>query len=133
MSTSIIPHDRPHSHPKGPPSMTEQRAAALAHIQQMSNDLQSAHDEIGQLKADLNRADDRMVLLNDERARLRHEVKVYRNALIELATSMSNISLLTGKAVEIMQSANELLYRSEDAPADDPSATSETDKEGVSK
>ena len=94
----------------------ERRAAALADIQQMHEDLNEAHEHIGQLKADLNRETDRCTLLVEERNRYRHDALVYRDKLVELATSMSNIGLMTVAAQEIMRVAQELTAK--DAPTD---------------
>ena len=108
----------------------ERRAAALAEIETMQHDLDAARVEIDQLKADLHQADDRMVLLMDERLRLRGEANVYRTSLIELATAMGNINLLTGRAVDIMLKANELLAKA--APVEDvPPKRSAVDLDAV--
>jgi len=98
-----------------PPPM-ERRAAALADIQQMHDDLNEAHETIGQLRADLNRETDRCVMLAEERNRFRHDALVYRDKLVELATSMANIGLMTVSAQEIMRVAHELTDK--DTPRD---------------
>ena len=91
-----------------PPNDLERRAAALASVQAMHDELNACHEEIGQLKADLNRAEDRVVLLCEERNKYRAEALVFRSRLIELATAMTNIGLLTVTAQNIMTTVNEL-------------------------
>lgn len=85
------------------------RAQAVADVQQLHLDFKSAQEEIAQLKADLNRERDRVTILTDERVRFRAESNIYRTKLIELATAMGNIGLLTGQAQTIMLATNELL------------------------
>jgi len=85
------------------------QAAALEEIRKMHEDLKTAHTEIGQLKADLHREQDRVTLLSDERNRWRKESHIFRNKLIELATAMANIHLLTAQAATIMTTTRELL------------------------
>ncbi len=86
----------------------ERRAAALAEVTKMQQDIILAHDEIASLKRDLDRTEDRVVLLSEERTRYRQESTLYRTKLIELATSMANIGLLTMQAQEIMQTVKEI-------------------------
>ena len=86
----------------------ERRASALAEVTKMQQDLILAHDEINSLKRDLDRVEDRVVLLTEERARYRQEAILYRTKLVELATSMANIGLLTMQAQEIMQTVKEI-------------------------
>jgi len=90
------------------PSDMDRRAAALADVRQMSEDLHNAHAEIEQLKADLNQERDRCVMLVEDRNRHRHDALIYRAKLIELATSMANIGLLTVTAQELVRVAQEL-------------------------
>jgi FtsZ-binding cell division protein ZapB len=88
---------------------TEDRhAAALADIREMHTELGRLREENGQLKADLHHEKDRVVLLTDERTRYRTEALVFRSRLIELATAMSNIGLLTVAAQEIVKVVHEL-------------------------
>jgi hypothetical protein len=93
----------------------ERRAAALADVQQMHDDLISAHDEIGQLKADLARETDRCAMLVEDRNRHRRDGMIYRDKLVELATAMTNIGLLTAPAHEIMRTVRELVDAASDA------------------
>jgi uncharacterized coiled-coil DUF342 family protein len=91
----------------------ERRAAALADIQQMHDDLMLSHDTIGQLKADLNRCHDRIDLLIEDRNRHRAEALLFRSKLIELATQMSSIGLMCIKAQELMTTVEELTTKTE--------------------
>ena len=86
----------------------ERHAQALADIRAMHDELGECHEKIGQLRADLNRAEDRIVLLNEERDRYRSESHLFRSKLVELATQQANIGLLTVKANEIMLIVKEL-------------------------
>jgi chromosome segregation ATPase len=86
----------------------DRHAAALADIREMHAELAAAHQEIGQLKADLHREQDRVALLTDERTRYRTEALIFRSRLIELATAMTNIGLLTVTAQEIVKVVHEL-------------------------
>lgn len=101
----------------------EARAKALAEIQQMESELSSAHKRLDDLEAQLARADDRMVLLCDERDRYRAEANIFRARLIELATAMSNIGLLTQKAQDIMMVVNELVGEKQPAQTERETST----------
>lgn len=83
-------------------SATERRAQALAEISQMQTELIAAKKEVADMREDLHRAEDRVTIMIEERDRYRGESTVYRTKLVELATSMANIGLLTVKAQEIM-------------------------------
>jgi hypothetical protein len=83
-------------------------ATALAHITKVVTDLDEAHATIGQLRADLHHEQDRCELLAEERNRYRGEAMIFRNKLIELATKMADIGLLTVSAQEIMHTVSEL-------------------------
>src|SRR5260221_14245697 len=87
----------------------ERRASALAEVTKMQQDLILAHDEINSLKRDLDRVENRVELLTEERTRYRQEAILYRTKLVELATSMANIGLLTMQAQEIMQTVKEIV------------------------
>ncbi|WP_130582866.1 hypothetical protein [Bradyrhizobium sp. Leo170] len=92
----------------GDTSSLEGYAAALANIGSMVNDLTDARAIIGQLRADLHREQDRLELLLEERNRFRSEALVFRTKLIELATAMANIGLLTTQAQSIVLTVHEL-------------------------
>lgn len=87
----------------------DRRAAALAELTKMQSDLMTAHDDVRSMERDLAREQDRVALLIEERDRYRHEASVFRSKLIELATAMANIGLLTIQAQEILKSAQEML------------------------
>ena len=118
----------------------DRHAAALADIRQMHDELTAAHETIGQLKADLHRAEDRITLLNEERNKYRDEAHLFRDKLIELATQQANIGLLTIKAQEIVKVVNELTSKGEESRAstmlkdiDTELTTITTSTEGTSK
>jgi len=92
-----------------PKAAPERQAQAIAEVQKMHDDFSACKEECDQLKADLNRSEDRLTMVIDERNRLRRELKIYQEKLIELATAMSNIGLLTNTAQSVMASAQELL------------------------
>lgn len=86
----------------------DRRIEAIAEVKQMHDDILALRDENGQLKADLHREQDRVTLVLEERNRYRHESVQFRKLLIELATQMTNISLLTVKAQEVVRAVHEL-------------------------
>lgn len=96
-----------------PSAAAERRATALDEINKMQQDLIVAHDEAAGLKRELERAEDRIALLNEERDRYRRQAHVYRGKLIELATAVANIGLLTQTAQEVMKVTSELIARAE--------------------
>lgn len=85
--------------------MNTARANALAEINTMQADLVEANAKIDQLQRALDQANDRLALVAEERKTYRDDSLLFRSKLIELATSMSNIGLLTTKAQEIMMTA----------------------------
>lgn len=108
----------------------ERRAAALADIKHMHDQLTDAMATIGQLKADLHREEDRCEMLQDALKTSRHAELTVRKLLIELATQMSNISLLTVKAQEVVKTVNEMddkkttQLNSQEIPSNDQEKTS---------
>jgi len=95
--------------PIPPPTAHERRLAeALADVTATHEELRLASDTIAQLRADLAHCQNRIVMIEEERVRYRSEALIFRSKLIELATAMSNISLLCGKAVEVMTVVNDL-------------------------
>ena len=87
---------------------SEHRVAALAQVTQMHDDLVDANATIAQLRIDLGREQDRVTLMVEERDRYRHESIKLRKLLVELATQMANIGILTRKAEECVIVINEL-------------------------
>ena len=102
----------------------DRRAQALAEVAQMEKDLHEAHNEVATLRRDLDRTNDRVDLLTEERTRYRTEATLYRSKLIELATSMANIGLLTIQAQEIMHTVKDIAAQEtpEEAQAERASA-----------
>ncbi|MEY9493716.1 hypothetical protein [Bradyrhizobium elkanii] len=76
----------------------DRHAAVLADIKKIQDDLIETRDANAQLHADLHREQDRVALLVEDRDRWRQEALVFRTRLIELATAMANIGLLTRAA-----------------------------------
>ena len=91
------------------PSTVDPRVEALAQIQQMHNDLMRAHEEIGQLKADLHREQDRVTMVSEERSRYRAEANAYRALLAELAANQTSIGLIAQKSESVMRKLDEIL------------------------
>lgn len=109
MNKTKLPPNLPlEAYVPAPNGQNERHAQALADIRAMHDELNTCHETIGQLRADLHRAEDRVVLLNEERDRYRDEAHLFRSKLIELATQQTNIGLLTIKAQEIMSAVKEL-------------------------
>ena len=96
------------SQQKIPDVENQYRVAALARVNQMHDDLINANAVINQLRVDLNREHDRVTLTLEERDRYRHEAVRFRKLLIELATQMANIGLLTRKAEECVSIVGEM-------------------------
>ena len=94
----------------------ERRAAALAEVNHMNESLAAAMDHIAQLKADLHREEDRVVMMVEERDRYRNESIRFRKLLIVLSTKMVNASLLMDLAKDVLVEIEEI----DDAPT--PSA-----------
>lgn len=92
----------------------DRRAAALADIRAMHDELTHAHDDLDQLRIKLHREADRVALLIEERNRYRHENVKLRTWLVELSTQMANVHLMTIKGTEILRSIDEL--NSEEVP-----------------
>ena len=91
-----------------PTTELDRRASALADVQQMHDDLRRALDMIGQLKADNAQKDYRIRYLLDHSEKMRREMHLFRDKCVELATDISNISLLTVRAQNIVMSVREL-------------------------
>lgn len=86
----------------------EARARALAEISQMQTDIVAAHKRVEDLEREQTTLNDRIVLLINDRQAYRSEAMLYRSKLIELATSMANIGLLTQEAQKIMATVKTL-------------------------
>jgi len=83
-------------------SPQDRRAQALAEISIMEIELIDAKSRIDVLQRSLDHANDRLVLVAEERLKYRDDAFLLRAKIVELATSMANIGLLTSKATEIM-------------------------------
>lgn len=86
------------------------QSAALAEITQMRADLIAVHDENVMLKRQMEHQTDRVSLLMEERNTFKRSAEIYRDKLVELATQMSNIGLLTRSADEVMITVKELIH-----------------------
>jgi len=112
MTITDIPTQRPVAPgPISAPTLPERQAAAVEEVRAMHQTIQDQNGAIGHLRTELNRAEDRVTLLLDERNRFRKEANIYRTKLVELATAMANVGLLTNQAQSIMTSAHELIER----------------------
>jgi hypothetical protein len=87
---------------------TERRAAALAEVNYMNDALIAAKETIEQLKADLHREEDRVVMMVEERDRYRHESIRFRKLLVQLSTKMVNAALLMEEAKETLATIDEI-------------------------
>lgn len=102
---------------------TDRRALALAEINKMEKDLIAAQQEIVALKRSNDRCEDRIEILVRDRDEYRRAAKIYRDKLVELATSMANIGLMTIKAQEIMRTVEEMIEETpEETAAEQESA-----------
>jgi chromosome segregation ATPase len=94
-----------HHNTKLPPvDVIDRRATALAEIQEMHNDLHTAKSRIADLERELHREEDRVTMIVEERNHYRTENTRLNKHLVELATQMANIGLLTIKAQEVLAS-----------------------------
>ncbi|MGY3615710.1 hypothetical protein [Bradyrhizobium sp. USDA 10063] len=96
-------------------SSLDRHAKVVVNIQRMRDDLVATHEANDQLRVELQREQDKVEMLIEERNRWRAEALIFRSRLIELATAMSNIGLLTRCAEEIVCTVNELNNASSDA------------------
>lgn len=88
--------------------MMDQTAEALAHLQQLHDDLHNAKIDNDALRAELQREQDRVAWLLQEVERERANGLVYRDIVIQLATQMDAIGELTMAANGIVKSVREL-------------------------
>jgi len=86
----------------------DRRAQALAEIRSMQTELMEAHSKIDALERELARSQDTLSLVAEERKTYRDDSLLFRAKLIELATSMANIGMLTTTAQEIMMTIGPL-------------------------
>jgi hypothetical protein len=86
----------------------DRRAAALADVQQMHDDLTEAQAVILQLRADLHREQDRVIMMVEERDRYRHESIRFRRLAEKLAVKMTNAALILDEAKETVQAIDEI-------------------------
>jgi hypothetical protein len=107
------------------PDATERRAAALAEVSHMNDALIIALGRIEQLKADLHREEDRVVMMVEERDRYRHESIRFRKLLITLATKMSNAALLMEEAKDVLTTIDEI----DDGPTPTPAAIAKLEED----
>ena len=90
------------------PDATERRAAALAEVNYMNDALIAAKETIGQLKADLHREEDRVIMMVEERDRYRHEALRFRKLLMKLVIRHANAAMILEEAKEIVQEIDEI-------------------------
>lgn len=76
------------------------RGSAIAEVRHLTERYEKQIIEIEEIKRELQIANDRMAILAEERAKWRADAEIYRVALIELASDMANIGLLTNRAQE---------------------------------
>lgn len=114
-----------------PPPSLDRHAEAIAEVSSMRDTILALRDEVGQLKADLNRAEDRVTLVLEERNKYRFEALTFRSKLIELATIQSNIGLLTTEANTVMMHVRELSAAG--GPKEEPQIDTTTLEENLKK
>ena len=107
------------------PDAIERRAAALAEVNHMNDALIAAKETIEQLKADLHREEDRVVMMVEERDRYRHESIRFRKLLIVLSTKMVNASLLMDTAKDVLTEIEEI----DDGPTPTPAAIAKLEED----
>jgi len=100
--------NRPPSRPAIVPTNVDRLAEAVGDVQAMHQELVAALSEVGELRTALNRETDRVLILTEAHDRWRAEALIFRTKLIELATQMASIGLLTITAQEVIKTVNEL-------------------------
>jgi len=91
-----------------PQTTMDYTAEALAHVQQLHDNLHNANHDIGVLQAELKREQDRVAYLLVEVERERSNGLVYRDLVIQLATQMDAIGGMTMAASGIVERVREL-------------------------
>lgn len=91
----------------------DRHAVALAEFRKMRDDLIATHDTNDQLRADLHREQDRIAMLIEDRDYWREKATTNGRQLVELATAVANIGLLTRAAEHIILTVNELTAKEE--------------------
>jgi hypothetical protein len=89
-------------------SKQEVRQSILQNIHNMERELTAQVARVAELERALQTSEDRVYILSQDRQKYLQEAKLYRGKLIELATSMANIGLLTRDAEQIMMTVKEL-------------------------
>lgn len=103
-----------------PQNPHERRAQALAEITKMQEDLLAANKQIAEmerlrqeqvrdLQYQANHWQDRCAMAEEERGAYRAQAMLYQRKLVELATQMSDIGMLTARAQKVMDSVQCLL------------------------
>ena len=93
---------------QAPTSEMDRRAAAVADVQQMHEDIRSLLDVNSQLKTDNAAISLRLEAKTQESDRHRREMLVFRDLCTEMTTSIANIGLLTVKASDVVARVHEL-------------------------
>ena len=91
-----------------PSPAAERQASALMEIKQMHDELNAAKAAIAQLKADLHREEDRVIMMVEERDRYRHEALRFRKLLMKLVIRHANAAMILEEAKEIVQEIDEI-------------------------
>jgi hypothetical protein len=99
-----------------PATDLERHAAVLSELRQIHTDYAKALADNGQLRADLHREQDRVVMMVEERDRYRHESIRFRKLAMQLAVKMVNAMLVMDAAKDVLQEVDEI-----DAGATPPS------------
>jgi len=86
----------------------ERQAAVLSDIRKTMDELTALRRALVKMKGDLDRETDRVTMVTADRDHWQADALKLRKLLIELATQMSNIGLLTIKAQEIVQTVGGL-------------------------
>lgn len=111
------------------PNPHERRAQALAEITKMQADLVAANATIEELETELRDTklqmqhevgvwQDRALIEKEERTMYRAQAMLYQRKLVELATSMADIGLLTQRAQKVMDTVQCLLGGEDPAHAE---------------
>lgn len=85
------------------------RGEAIAHVRALEERVAQLESLNGKLEATVARLDDRCTLLDEERQRYRAQAEGYRAGLIELASDMGAVGLLTQRAQATADRVNAII------------------------
>lgn len=111
----------PRTEPKE--SLIVKRGEAIAHVRTLEETVERQRQQLSDGVAALRNCENQRDLLDEDRRKWRADAEIYRTILIELASDMHNIGLLTQRASETHQKVMNLLARETTEPEETPEPT----------